>query len=399
MINKKLALKIFEGFSIVRWNDLPRPFDLVEMDRAGEKMILAYLIGKYEEKKGGKIDWNKIIFSGFFELLKKIALSDIKASVHRLIKEKHPEEFKKLNLWVVDQYKDIIENKEILRLFREYIDAKENLNDINYKILRAAHKLSTIREFELIKKISSDVPRVLEIEIELNSDIMSFLDLECVKRIFTKQPPYSFLCTIEQLRHQTRWSQTPRIPKTSVLGHSAYVAFLTILITDHSKLCNKRFYNNFFCALFHDLPEAVTRDIISPVKNATKVLPSIIKEIEEEIVNKELFPKVDVFFRNEIEYFTNNEFDNRVVKEDNTEQVSFDDLSNKYNEDIYSPVDGNLIKVADHLAAFIEADRSIHHGIKSSHLEDGKNNIMKRYQDSKIINGVDVKSIFNEWNK
>ena len=47
MINKALALKIFEGFSIQRWNDLIRPFDLIEMDKAGEKMMIAYVIGKF----------------------------------------------------------------------------------------------------------------------------------------------------------------------------------------------------------------------------------------------------------------------------------------------------------------------------------------------------------------
>ena len=51
-MNKNLVLRIFEGFSIQRWNDLVRPFDLVEMDKAAEKMVLAYIIGKYEEKKG-----------------------------------------------------------------------------------------------------------------------------------------------------------------------------------------------------------------------------------------------------------------------------------------------------------------------------------------------------------
>ena len=44
-MNRSLALKIFEGFSIQRWNDLIRPFDLVEMDKAGEKMVLAYMTG------------------------------------------------------------------------------------------------------------------------------------------------------------------------------------------------------------------------------------------------------------------------------------------------------------------------------------------------------------------
>ena len=50
-----LSLRLFEGFSIQRWNDLIRPFDLVEMDKEAEKMVLVYIIGKYEENKGKNI--------------------------------------------------------------------------------------------------------------------------------------------------------------------------------------------------------------------------------------------------------------------------------------------------------------------------------------------------------
>ena len=52
MLTKQLALKLFEAFSIERWNDLIRPFEIVEMDKAAEKMVLAYIIGKYEEQDG-----------------------------------------------------------------------------------------------------------------------------------------------------------------------------------------------------------------------------------------------------------------------------------------------------------------------------------------------------------
>ena len=36
MLQKDFALKIFEGFSIERWNDLIRPFDLIEMDKSAD---------------------------------------------------------------------------------------------------------------------------------------------------------------------------------------------------------------------------------------------------------------------------------------------------------------------------------------------------------------------------
>ena len=47
-MNKEFALKIFEGFSIERWTDMIRPFEVVEMDKAAERMVLSYIIGKFE---------------------------------------------------------------------------------------------------------------------------------------------------------------------------------------------------------------------------------------------------------------------------------------------------------------------------------------------------------------
>ena len=89
-MDKKFAHKIFEGFSIQRWNDLIRPFDMVEMDKAAEKMVLAYIIGKFEENKGKKIDWIWIIYASLFDLLKKIALCDIKAPIQQMLKKSIP---------------------------------------------------------------------------------------------------------------------------------------------------------------------------------------------------------------------------------------------------------------------------------------------------------------------
>ena len=91
-MNKNFALKLFEGFSINRWNDLVRPFELVEMDKDAEKMVLAYIIGKYEEAEGKKIHWDWMIWASLFDLLRKIALSDIKNPVQNIIKYKYPEE-------------------------------------------------------------------------------------------------------------------------------------------------------------------------------------------------------------------------------------------------------------------------------------------------------------------
>ena len=399
-MTKDFALKIFEAFSIERWNDLVRPFDIVEMDKSAEKMVVAYIIGKYEEHKGAKIDWEWMIYASLFDLLRKIALCDIKSPVERLLKKKYPEEFIKLNYWVLDQYKDLIDDKNLFEKFSTYIvdnSVKTNF-DITRRVLRAAHKYSTLRELDMIGMVN-EKQRLSAIKKEVYADIQSFLDLTGLQLFITKQKPLDFLMRVEQLRFQTRWNQTPRVPKTSVLGHCFFVAILTLLLQRENgvKVCPKRLYNNFFCGLFHDLPEAVTRDIISPVKQATHGLPSVVKDIEDQIVRKDLLPLLEDFYKDEISYFTNDEFCNKVLVNGVSKEVSFEELNEKYNSDDFSPVDGKIVRLADHYSALLEADSSIKHGITSSHLRDGELNLLKMYPPSTVINGVDVGRLFSEF--
>ena len=131
-MEKDLVLKIFEGFSIQRWNDLIRPFDLVEMDKAGEKMVLAYIIGKFEEKKGYKIDWVWMIYASLFDLLRKISLCDIKAPVQQMLKNEFKEEYLRLNEWVLNQYKDILRIYNLYRSKGRFITTCSEFKKISY---------------------------------------------------------------------------------------------------------------------------------------------------------------------------------------------------------------------------------------------------------------------------
>ncbi len=403
-MKKDFALKIFEGFSIERWNDLVRPFSVVEMDKDAEKMIVAYIIGKYEEERGVSIDWDWMIYASLFDLLRKIALCDIKSPVQRMIREEYPAEYIRLNEWVLEQYRPLINDTELFSRFTIYIGQTSGSipfnkkEEVTYHIMQAAHKYSTMRELEMISPVN-ERERLETIFKDVNADLQKFLDLRGMQLLMTRQKPFEFLMHIEQLRFQTRWNQTPRVPATSVLGHCFFVAILTLLFGRESgiKMCPKRIFNNFFCGLFHDLPESVTRDIISPVKQATDELPAIVKNIEDEIVKKELVPLMEDFYRDEILFFTSDEFENRIILNGKVEHKSFEELNELYNEDKYSPVDGKLVRLADHYSALLEADQSIKHGITSSHLEGGKLNLLKAYGQGRIINNIDACSLFSQF--
>lgn len=403
-MDKDFARKIFEGFSIQRWNDLVRPFDLVEMDKAGEKMIIAYILGKYEENKGNYIDWSWLIYASIFDLLKKIALCDIKAPVQQMLKKEFPQEYLRLNEWVLNQYKSLIKDAELFSKFTIYIGQKAGSFSIpeelekSIHVYSAAHKYSTMRELQMLSVVN-EKERLTKIENELKSEIQPFLDLEGLQKLITHQKEFDFLLKIEQLRFQTRWNQTPRVPQTSVLGHCFFVAVMTLLLgrETNTQMCQKRIINNFFCALFHDLPEAVTRDIISPVKQATDDLPNIVKKIEDEIVNKELVPLMESFYVDEVIYYTSDEFTDRIQDSRGfVKEVEWNELNEIYNDSKFNPVDGKLIRICDHLSALLEADISIQHGITSNHLALGRDGILNHYRKGQVVSGIDVHKLFED---
>ena len=149
--------------------------------------------------------------------------------------------------------------------------------------------------------------------------------------------------------------------------------------------------------LKHKFPiYSINKHIISPVKQATHELPNIVKKIEDEIVNKELVPLMEDFFREELIYFTSDEFSDRICdKKGNVKTVSWEELNGIYNTDDFMPVDGRLVRICDHLSALQEAAVSIEHGITSKHLTTGRDGMLSHYKKDELISGINVYELFH----
>ena len=177
------------------------------------------------------------------------------------------------------------------------------------------------------------------------------------------------------------------------------VAVFSYFYSLNVKACDKRLQNNFFTALFHDLPEALTRDIISPVKYSVDELSDIIAEYEVEKIEDDILPNIPQNLQEEFSYILGlydgrkEEFSNKAKVDGKIVEV--DDIS-KYNLDKYEAIDGTALKQCDKLSAFVEASLSISHGIKSKELIGGKKEILKSLKE---INGVDFKQISIEIDK
>jgi putative hydrolase of HD superfamily len=391
---ENLIERFYEAASMNRWNDHIRPVELTELDKQAHKMVIAYVIAKFEESdRDIKINWQNLIEGGIFEFLHRTILTDIKPPVfHKMMEEKE----KDLNKYVIKQLDKDMNGlgNNFKENFKKYF-FDHNYAKVEKRILKAAHYMATNWEFKIIYHTSPFIYGIEETKESIENQIEDHYDLIGVQKISLEKKSFWFIDLCGQLRFQERWAHSPRIPKTSVLGHMYIVAITSYLLSLDNNSCQKRLYNNFFTGLFHDLPEVLTKDIISPIKTSIKGLEGIIKDYEEDQMKNRLLPLLPVSWRKEMRYFTQDEFENKIKIDGKIiKGVSYSELNNLYNKDEFYPLDGKIIKACDKLTAFIEADISIKHGITSKHLEEGRKNIYEKFKN-KNVSGIDFGKLFN----
>ncbi|MDD3055000.1 MAG: HD domain-containing protein [Aliarcobacter sp.] len=387
MINPTIIDYIFTSASIQRWNDYPRMVELVELDKQAHKFIIAYFIAKLEND----INYTHLIEAGIFEFLRRVVVTDIRPDVFRKALQKKSKE---INAWVISKLtpsiKDI-DNGSFLQKFEEYLSNPEMYKKERF-VLKAASYLATKWEFSIVYQTSQFLNDIEDVKKSVDEEIEDYYELIGVRKIALNKKLGKIIDLSGRLRFQKRWAQTPRVPETSVLGHMLTVAIFGYFFSLEVNACDKRLQNNFFTALFHDLPEALTRDIITPVKYCVDELSDIIAEYEIEKIQDDILPNIPEILHDEFSYILGlydgikEEFQDKIY-EDKIQIV--EDIS-KYNSNKYNAIDGLALKQCDKLSAFVEASLSISHGIKSKELISGKKEILKGL---KVVQGINFKAI------
>ena len=361
--------------------------ELVELDKQAHKFIIAYFIAKLEKD----INYTHLIEAGIFEFLRRVVVTDIRPDVFRKALQKKSKE---INSWVISKLapslKDI-DNGNFLQKFQEYLENPEMYKKERF-ILKAASYLATKWEFSIVYQTSQFLNDIEDVKKSVDEEIEDYYELIGVRKIALNKKLAKIIDLSGRLRFQKRWAQTPRVPETSVLGHMLTVAIFGYFFSIEVNACDKRLQNNFFTALFHDLPEALTRDIITPVKYCVDELSDIIAEYEIEKIQEDILPNIPDILHDEFSYIlglydgVKEEFANKIYED---KILLVDDVS-KYNSDKYNAIDGHALKQCDKLSAFVEASLSISHGIKSKELINGKKEILKALKE---VQGVDFKAI------
>ena len=397
ILGTALLRRIFIAASIRRWNDQATPVEFSELDKQAHKIVIAYILAKIEEDSAQdstqKIDWERLIQYFCFEFFERIVLTDIKPPIFYRLQESHRAQ---LTDFTLTKMQDELEGYPFVQEMEQYLKNPPAQN-LEYKILQAAHFYASKWEFDIIYHFAPFMYDVENIKKIIDKEVEKHYHLSGIQKFILFKNYRELITMFGQLRFQKRWSQTPRVPATSVLGHTLIVALCGYLLSFDIGACKQMRINHFFCGLFHDLPEILTRDIISPIKRSVEGLDEQIKQIEEKAVREKILNIVPTNIAEDITYFTQNEFSNRYKIEcfspQNTDAKT---LLSAYNSDEYSPIYGEFLKICDQLSAFLEAKISIAHGISSKDLTDGADEILKKCSDIQI-NNIDIGAIFRDF--
>lgn len=389
-IRKSLLQMLFSGFYLRRWNDKLRPKELYEIDKQAHKMLVAFVLTQVNSRSLTASDrielQQKIVERSLFDYLYRLIITDIKPPVFYQIRE-NKKHYSELTEWALASLKPVMEPLDsapggLWARMQEYLRRMERV-ELADRILAAAHLYASGWEFKIIRPFNLFDEEAPYIEASFKERLAAIPGVQGLDELCagTGTALGRFAQLSGQLRFQIRWSDTPRVPETSVLGHMYLVGLFAYCFSTVVGACRTRCVNNFFAGLIHDLPELLTRDIIAPVKRSSTDLPQLIRQYELSEMQKRIFDPLEAGQHHDIvqrlHYYlglegkdVESEFDETIRNPDGSVRrlKDFEELQRLGNTDAQDPKDGLLLKACDNLAAYLEAHTSISRGITAPDL-------------------------------
>ncbi|EKE27461.1 MAG: hypothetical protein ACD_3C00205G0014 [uncultured bacterium (gcode 4)] len=327
MIWNLLKLMLTSWLSMKRWNNYPRIESVSLLDNLWFSLHTALFLAHLEESEWKTVDKEFIIKRMLFNSFKRLILSDI-------------------NSWTRDyiwkQDRDIlltIENKAIKYILSlewpDYMrdDIRETLYNedkaLELRIISASKKYAWYRECMVNERVFPDIYDISLQNIKISLE-EKWKELQSLKTLLQNDNYNKYLSQIRRLTHSMRWNQHNRIYPISVMSHLVVITFITYVMTSIEKHHWKDFdmLDNLMRAIYHDIPESITWDIITPTKKAAPWFSEVLEKVEINMMN-------DYFF-----YYISPEYKEEI----------FDYMLNPFHWDTWK-----FVKHADIISAFMEA--------------------------------------------
>ena len=287
-----LKLIFSRGLSIKRWSNFPRIEDITPLDNTGYVIHIALFLAFLEEERGVKLDKEYIIKKVLFDLFKALVLSDINSGTRDYINSIDDKIMSKME----EKVEEYLFSFEWWDFIKE--DMKKVLNDktkkIEDEIILASKKFAWYNECLVNSRVflfTYDVAmEQIQEYLEKNKE-----KLYSLWKLLENDEYKKYLWHIRRLSHCKRWSGRKRNYEVSVMSHLVMVTFISYILGNLENIEAWEDYDIFklmLRSLYHDIPEAITGDIITPTKKAVEWFEEVLEETEKQMMNDYFFVHV-----------------------------------------------------------------------------------------------------------
>lgn len=334
MIWEILKNMLSRWLSMKRWNNYPRIEDISLLDNLGYSLHIALFLAQIEESNGEKINKEFIIKRIVFNSFKSLILSDINSWTKNYIEKNDLEIFETLWKKAVSYILSFDWPKYIKDDILETLSNKSFNKEL--LIINWAKKIAWLQEAQINAKIYPDIYEIPLNEINKSLKELS-IKLPSLEKLLNNSKSIKYILNIRRLSHCTRWNQQNRIFSISVMAHLAFITFITYILVMIENHNSKRYplEDMLLRALYHDIPEAITWDIITPTKKAVPWFNKLLEKVELDMMNDFLFCHIS------------NEYREKIAP---------------YMLDPFNWSDWKLVKCADILSALFEAKIEVNYG-------------------------------------
>jgi len=322
-----LKLMFSKWLSIKRWNNFPRVEDITPLDNTWFVIHISLFLAHLEEKNGKKVDKEYIIKKILFDLFNALVLSDINSWTRDYILSvdedimKQLEEKVRIFLFSFEAW-DFIKD-DMKNIF------SDNTKTLEDEIINSAKKFAWYQECVINSRVFL---YAYDVAMEQIKDYLEEHknNLYSLRELLKNDNYKNYLSHIRRLSHSMRWSWKQRKYPISVMSHLTIVTFISYIMwsLENQNWKDYDIYNLMIKWAYHDIPEAITWDIITPIKNAVEWFRDVLETVEENMMN-------DYFFI--------------YVWDDYKQEIK------KCMLDPFSWTNGELVKQADIISALLEA--------------------------------------------
>ncbi|ACR80607.1 MULTISPECIES: YfbR-like 5'-deoxynucleotidase [Kosmotoga] len=278
-------------FTMYRWNNLPTIMRTNEAQNAFISAQFSLLMSELANLGGEKINEQNLLKRILLKELPKCVLSDISVDTKVLIKEFAPEKWDAVFSTAVEEVVSILPEKTKKDFSETILNARDESPE--GRIITVADLLSAKLEAEIHSRF---FPEFYEEPLRrLKETLKEFNDFQPYKALVNSDWFENYRRALIVLLSAVRWNRLNRNVKTTVAGHSFYVAISGFLLayTENQNGNSVDLVEVVKRTLFHDIPESVTGDIITPTKKKVPGFEEVISRVEEHMVNQRIFDSMD----------------------------------------------------------------------------------------------------------